>query len=315
MTQSSQTQKEPERPVAVRHHITVCVCTFKRPALLERLLTRLGDQATRNLFDYSVTVVDNDRGESARAAVESFARRGVLAIRYCVEPEQNIARARNKAVANAPGDFIAFIDDDEFPRPEWLVTLYEAVERFKAAGVLGPVLPYFDERPPQWVERGRFYERTRHSTGTVLPWTSTRTGNVLFRSAILTGEDTPFKPELGSGGEDRDFFKRKIEEGLTFVWCDEGVVYELVPPHRWKKSFMLRRALLRGQHYVTNASYSRLTVPVAFLAVPLYLVALPFLLVAGEHLFMKYLIKLCDHLGKCLAFAGITVVKETYVTE
>ena len=36
-------------------------------------------------------------------------------VKYCVEPRQNIALARNKALQNAEGDLIAFIDDDEFP--------------------------------------------------------------------------------------------------------------------------------------------------------------------------------------------------------
>jgi succinoglycan biosynthesis protein ExoM len=295
-------------------HISVCICTFKRPELLDRLLFKLREQNTAGLFDYSVTVVDNDATQSGRRVVESHADRG-LSVSYHIEPEQNIALARNRAVANTNGNFIAFIDDDEFPGPEWLITLFRACKKHDAAGVLGPVLPHFDERPPHWIVRGRFYERPRHATGTVLEWTSTRTGNALIDAAILDRAADPFRAELGSGGEDRDFFKRMIERGHSFVWCNEAAVHEVVPPHRWKKSFMLRRALLRGQHCMTSASYTKLTVPTSLVAIPAYVLALPFLRIAGEHYFMKYLIKLCDHVGKCLAFAGITIVKEKYITE
>jgi len=38
-----------------------------------------------------------------------------------------------------------------------------------------------------------------------------------------------------------------IERGHAFVWCNEAVVYEVVPPVRWRRTFMLRRALLRGK--------------------------------------------------------------------
>jgi succinoglycan biosynthesis protein ExoM len=291
-------------------HITVCICTYKRPALLRRLLVNLAVQNTDGKFTYAIVVVDNDGTESARHVVSNAG----LSISYHVEPEQNIALARNRAVENAQGDFVAFIDDDEFPEAGWLLELYNAHAEFGAAGVLGPVIPYFDESPPQWVVRGRFYERPRHETGEVLNWTSTRTGNALLESRLFN-ERPAFRRQLGGGGEDRDFFKRKIENGERFVWCNEAIVHEVVPSHRWKRTFMLRRALHRGQGYLTNPSYDRLTIPRSLLAISLYSVVLPFLLLVGDHVFMKYLIKLFDHLGKCLAFLGITLVKDKYITE
>jgi hypothetical protein len=48
-------------------------------------------------------------------------------------------------------------------------------------------------------------------------------------------------------------------------------------------------------------------------AVGLYTGCLPLFFVLGQHVFMKYLIKNCDHLGKVLAFLGIDSVKEKYV--
>src|SRR5437867_185465 len=102
-------------------HIAVCVCTYKRPRFLSRLLADLRDQETRGLFTYSIVVTDNDRLQSASGVVREFAAASCIPIRYCVEPRQNIALARNKAVANAKGDFIAFIDDDEFPTQTWLL--------------------------------------------------------------------------------------------------------------------------------------------------------------------------------------------------
>jgi hypothetical protein len=43
----------------------------------------------------------------------------------------------------------------------------------------------------------------------------------------------------------------------------------------------------------------------AVLAIPAYMVALPVLLMVGHHLFMKYLVKLCDHLGRLLALVRL----------
>jgi len=59
--------------VEERSHISVCICTFKRPQLLKRALEKLGHQRTEDLFSYSVVIVDNDRAESAREAVAACA--------------------------------------------------------------------------------------------------------------------------------------------------------------------------------------------------------------------------------------------------
>jgi cellulose synthase/poly-beta-1,6-N-acetylglucosamine synthase-like glycosyltransferase len=165
------------------------------------------------------------------------------------------------------------------------------------------------------VARGRFFDRPTHNTGFVIDWTEGRTGNVLFRRRILNGVDEPFRAKFGSGGEDRDFFRRMIERGCIFAWCDEAVVHEVVPPVRWKRTFMLKRALLRGKVSLSHKNAGTRDVAKSALAIPLYSLALPFLLVVGHHRFMKYLIKLFDHAGRILAFLGFNPVRETYVTE
>jgi glycosyltransferase involved in cell wall biosynthesis len=276
-------------------------------------LSKLEEQETEALFAYSIVIVDNDRSESARQTVESIARLSRISISYYVEPEQNIALARNKAIENAKGDLIGFIDDDEFPVEEWLLNLYKALNRYKSDGILGPVLPYFEKEPPRWVLKGRFFDRPTHPTGYVLGWKNTRTGNALLRRELFREDCKWFDPAFGSGGEDRDFFRRKIEEGYVFVWCNEASVFESVSPKRWRRTVLLKRALLRGK-MAMNATGSRpVSVLESAVAIVIYTCFLPLLLVMGGHVFMKYLIKDCDHLGKVLAFLGIDWVREKYV--
>ena len=293
-------------------HISICICTFKRPQLLSRLLQEVGRQETRSLFSYSITVVDNDVSKSSKGVVAQFQKTSSISISYSVEPEQNIALARNKAVANSTGDFLAFIDDDELPGPDWLLKLYQACEAYNADGVLGPVLPRFEGTPPAWVLKGGFCDRPVHATGFRIDWNQGRTGNLLIKRQILDGLEPVFRPEFGSGGEDRNFFKRMIEQGRSFVWCNEAPVNEWISPTRWKRSFMLRRALLRGKMSLNNGR--ELTdVAKSCSAVIGYTLALPVLLIIGHHLFMKYLIKICDHGGKLLALLGLDPVRERYV--
>src|SRR5271157_4115198 len=105
----------PDEMTNATNHISVCVCTYKRPQLLQRLLDDLGTQETNGLFTYSIVVADNDHLRSGEAVVTGFAAASNIPVTYCVAPQQNISLARNEAIAHATGDFIAFIDDDEFP--------------------------------------------------------------------------------------------------------------------------------------------------------------------------------------------------------
>ena len=68
---------------------------------------------------------------------------------------------------------------------------------------------------------------------------------MLFRRDILEPGVLPFRPQF-RGGSDVDFFRLRMDKGHRFVWCNDAVVYESIPPGRWKRRYMLRRALLRG---------------------------------------------------------------------
>lgn len=295
-------------------HITVCICTYRRQQLLNRLLEKLVAQTTAGLFTYSIVVCDNDQSGSAEGTVSAFAAACPVPVKYCVEPRQNIALARNKAVENATGDFIAFIDDDEFPIKEWLLTLFNALNKYDVAGVLGPVKPYFDDNAPRWVVKGRFYERPTYPTGFVIDWTKGRTGNVLLKTRLRNEGEELFRPEFRAGS-DQDAFRRLIDKGHVFIWCDEAVAFEVVPPVRWKRTFMVRRAFLRGATARLHPTLVGVGIAKSLIAVPLYTAGLPVALLLGHHRFMTVLVKLCDHLGKLLAFVGINPIREQYITE
>ncbi len=295
-------------------HISVCICTFKRPQLLNRLLHELSCQNTGGRFTYSIVVVDNDHLRSAQDVVSGFAKDSPISATYCVEPRQNIARARNKAVENAKGDFIAFIDDDEFPTQGWLLNLFETLTEYKVDGVLGPVKPHFDAAPPQWVIEGGFHDRPVDQTGTRLDWSKCRTGNVLLRRHLFGQPAQPFRPECLSG-EDQDFFRRMIEKGHAFVWSNEAVVYEVVPVARWKRSFLVRRALFRGIFSLRNHDFPLRRILQSVIAVPAYGAALPLALVFGQARFMECVFKLSYHIGRLLAVVGVNPIRQPYVSE
>jgi succinoglycan biosynthesis protein ExoM len=327
-------------------HITICICTCGRPGMLERLLREIARQNSYSEFTFSVVVTDNDASQSARPVVErrcwevpqagtSSMRSsssgggsrtgagktpsqplgenpgGALQVTYSTEAERNIALARNTALRHATGEFIVFIDDDEFPVQDWLARLFRTCGNYQVAGVLGPVKPHFAPEAPSWIVKGGFFDhRLSHPTGFAMPWEECRTGNVLFRHSILEADQPAFRREFGTGGEDQDFFRRMIEKGHRFVWCDEAVAYEEVLPSRWSRRVMLSRALLRGRNTLRHGRRRGRNLMKSALAIPLYSLMLPVLLLAGHHWFMRYLCKLTDHVGRFLTCLGLNPVRE-----
>lgn len=293
-------------------HICVCVCTYKRPQLLLRLLGTLERQIPQGLFTYSAVIVDNDGNRSAEPAVESFRGTSKLEVQYHLEPTRNISLARNKAVAMSAGKYLAFIDDDEFPEETWLHHLYATCLKYKADCVLGPVEPYYEEKPPDWVVKGRLCEREHFRTGTSIKDPgNTRTGNVLVVKDVCLEKPGPFDPGRGrSGGEDHEFFAWMLNRGRSIFWCNEAPVYENVPSERLKRTYFLKRGLLRGGlSGKTEKVISSGTIK-SIVAVGLYTAALPLLALLGQHFFMRTLMKNCDHIGKLLGLCGIDLMRE-----
>ncbi len=302
-------------PVHVRerpsHHITVCICTFKREALLREVLEHVEHQKTDGQFTFSVVVCDNDSSESAKPVAAQFAQKSGVPVRYVVEPCQNIARARNRAVAASHGDYVAFLDDDEIPENEWLLSHFITCNDYGADGTLGATLPVFADKTPSWIVKGPWFRRRRHRTGTVIPWTLGRTGNTLLAKKLFSPDVTAFNPEFISG-EDQDFFRRQIGNGRKFVWCDEALTNEIIPFSRWTARYLIRRSLMRGKMTAQHPTIGWYDIAKSATAIVAYSLIVPFFFLFGSRRGMEYFVKIFDHAGLMFGFMGADFSRETY---
>jgi succinoglycan biosynthesis protein ExoM len=282
--------------------------------MLERLLRTLALQQTAGLFEFSAVVVDNDVAGSAQETVTQVREELGLQIDYGIEPVRAIAAARNHALRLAHGNYIAIIDDDEFPSETWLLTMYRAIQSYDVDGVLGPVHPFFEQTPPRWLLRSGFCERPVLPTGAILRWDQTRTGNVLIKRDVF--KELSFDTNLRTGGSDREFFKHAIRAGYRFAAVEEAPVYEVVPPERWTRSYYLKRALVNGSNAYRNGKedlrgFSCFIIPAKSAGASLvYALAVPFCLCLGNHALMNCLVRGGHHLSRLCAMVGVELVKQ-----
>jgi GT2 family glycosyltransferase len=183
-------------------------------------------------------VIDNaPSDESTKDIVASMHE-----VRYVQETRPGLDFARNRALCEASGDLIAFLDDDVTVDSGWLSGLVEAwAENMDAAAFTGLVLPFelAYEAQVLFEQRGGFrrgFEKIRY--GHSLPGNSVYpcgpgifgTGcNMAFRrdtliqlggfdEALDTGRSLP-------GGGDLDIFYRIIRAGYTLVYEPNFLVF------------------------------------------------------------------------------------------
>jgi succinoglycan biosynthesis protein ExoM len=230
---------------------TVCIATYRRPGLLDRLLGALEGQRLPEDLALEVVVVDNDAAGSAKAVAAHWEAAG-LDLRYDVESEQNISLARNRAVALAHGELVLFIDDDERPVDTWVAHLVATLDDTGADLVFGPVLPDFAASAPDWITASAYFNRTYPATGE--PVQTGGAGNCLVRRPQLEQVAGPFDPALGhSGGEDTLLFETLGRSGARLVMCREAEVREHIPPERMRPRWLIHRALRTGNLYARRS--------------------------------------------------------------
>lgn len=274
----------PTRPVA---SISVCICTYRRPNRLARLLAALvQQQGAPGIAE--VVIADNDAEGSARPVVEAALATAPWPIHYRLQPQRGIARTRNTAIGAAGGDWLALIDDDELPQADWLAQLWSRAQASGADGVLGPVFSETPDHAPHWIKRGDFYKRQHFASGSEVPANNLITGNLLIRADCIRQEPGPFDESFNlTGGEDGDLMLRLRNRGAHFVWCQEAAVSEDLDRHRLSLRWLLARSLRGGQNHarhVLNGRFGAMTLSrrVVFAADCLAKLALSLLLVVGS---------------------------------
>lgn len=223
--------------------IVIAVLTYRRNEDLARLLPELVRQAGLQLHVVTTIVIDNDPDGCARDVVGSNPD---PLVSYVHEPKSGIVAARNRAlISAADAAILVFIDDDEFPSPQWLDHLLRTFDEFPCSGVTGPVLRTHDAAPSAVVREARVFDRIRHPTGTRLP--AAGTGNLLLDLAAVRAAGLFFDERYAvTGGSDTLFTRRLVQSAGEIVWCDEAVVTERVPAQRLTMGWVFRRSIRSG---------------------------------------------------------------------
>lgn len=235
--------------------ITIAAATRARPRMFADLLQSLQSLDVPQGAELCFVFVENDAQLSIADSVEDFHKRTGWPARAVHEPHRGISHARNAAIdaAEADGaDWLAFIDDDEQVRHDWLRLLWGGAREAQAQLAGGPVVPIAPAMGCSDTETDvlAYYERAgavsdarKASAMAAGRRFDLATNNWIADLAALRLAGLRFDPEFGlSGGEDTDLSRRAHKAGLTLAWVPSAVVTEEVPNTRLRTSYISERA-------------------------------------------------------------------------
>jgi len=194
--------------------VTVVIPTYRRPQRLRECLESLAGQSLRDAWE--VVVVDDGSPTPLDGPAADFA--GRLDLRVIRQANAGPSAARNRGVAAARADLIAFTDDDCRPEPAWLAALVQAARQRPDALVGGNT---FNGLPDEFFASASqliidlVYEHFNADPENAYFLAS---NNVLCkrdRFLAVGGFDESFPR---AGAEDRDFCDRWRMAGLPLVW-------------------------------------------------------------------------------------------------
>ncbi len=179
--------------------ISVIIPMYNTAGYIEQTVKSVLTQTYSNLEAVIVDDGSTDDGAKHVALLQESDPR----IKYIYQKNQGVSAARNNAIENAAGEYLAFLDSDDLWEPR---KLEKQIGRLKSTGMEGCYCGY---RMFCGDEMGKAFPE-RYFEGRILPqvimekvsvWTST----VVIKKSIVTNNNIAFRSGL-NWSEDMEFF-------------------------------------------------------------------------------------------------------------
>ena len=237
-------------------YISFIICTYNRADMLRNCIYSILDNNYSKEL-YEIVVVNNNSTDNTEAVINELKALNKN-IRYLIEEQIGLSKARNKGINESKGDIVVFLDDDTILAKEYITHLVEAIH--KNSGVVcasGQILPLWGISEPAWftdafasiIGKTLYGEDDRILKGSEMPIGA----NMIFKKTVF-GEVGLFNSELGIQGdklglgEENDICLRIRKRGYNIHYFSKVLVYHNVHENKVDKNYILDRKKLEGQY-------------------------------------------------------------------
>jgi len=236
--------------------LTLSICTHNHLAALKQTLSGLHDLHSPE-GPWELLIIDNASTDGTGTwLAQGGWQRMDIDCRVVQESRLGVAHARNRALTEAKGEYVVFLDDDETPEPDWLVNLEQVVDFRQPAAIGGRIRAHLPEGRPGWLTDellGFLGELDYGPAERTLTEASTPifTGNAVFhRQTVL--DVGGFDGNLGrrgniqSGGEDTELYRRLVNLRKSVHWAPQAVIYHRIEPWKLRRTYFLQLHYRQG---------------------------------------------------------------------
>ncbi|GAX36380.1 hormogonium polysaccharide biosynthesis glycosyltransferase HpsE [Nodularia sp. NIES-3585] len=248
-------------------NFTVAIPTYNGASRLPELLERLRNQINTENLAWEIIVVDNNSTDNTAELIKSYQENWQCSypLKYCFEAQQGAAYARKRAVLEARGKFIGFLDDDNYPLSNWVAAANAFAKEHPHVGAYGSQIhPDWEVKPPENFHRiSAFLAITERGDIPLLYKPHTKllppsAGLVVRRQAWLTSvPNNPILTGRVTGnmltGEDLEMLCYIQKAGWQIWYNPEMEIYHKIPKSRLEKAYLI--PFFRGiglSRYVTR---------------------------------------------------------------
>jgi glycosyltransferase involved in cell wall biosynthesis len=239
--------------------VTIAVPTYNRSRFLRQTLASIARLDLPVGISAECIVVDNRSTDDTPWVVAEVSAQSALPIRYVYEDKPGSSHARNRAVGEARGEFILFIDDDARAEPSWLAEMLLEMERRQLDVACGMVIPQWCRTPPRWLGPSLYSRLAIHDADRLMRAQPVDcetihnyfSANVGFRRQVFA-RFGGFRSDLGvvgsnpMSGEDTELFARIMAGGGRMGFALRARVYHIIPSERMRRYYLWRKSFAFG---------------------------------------------------------------------
>ncbi len=210
------------------------MCTHNRATMLRDAIASLVSQQTEGKFTFELLIVHSGAAETIRV-IEDARKAGPVPVRAAFQEHRGISVARNRALAEARGEWFAWFDDDQLADPTWLKALLDIAIEKNCQSTGGVRLLKLPENCNRHLTKA-----CRRALGESEIWPEARPYNpkegppggshLLHRSIVEKVGN--YDEAFGLRGEDTDLYRRICKLGIVSWYTPLSICHHIIPPDR-----------------------------------------------------------------------------------
>ena len=237
-------------------HISIIIPTHNRAGLLKQSLESISKLEIPAGIAVELLVIANACTDQTAEVCQAAAGTIPFPMRCVVEPQAGASHARNRALAEAGGEILAFLDDDIWVEPQWLAGLLDVFNQYPADLVGGKVTLWWKAvEKPAWMTH-----RSEHLLSSVDYGPEVRelftggdaiSANLAVRRCVLNSV-SGFRTDLDRQGRtllaggDTYFIQQAINAGHRLFYAPHAAIRHWVDIERITLPYLSRAAFANG---------------------------------------------------------------------